>query len=1207
MPVDHRSSSGTQPASATATEDMQWLRALARQLARSPAEADDLAQEAWLAAEGSTAAPPRSRRAWLGGVLRNRERMLRRSEGRRQQREAQAVEAPPSSAADLELHRQRVLATLREALDELDEDDRALLLSRYCDEHHAPELAERLGLPASTVRSRLSRATARVRQRLDERWGGDRQAWAPAVLGLPLPARASGPALTEWRKSSMTAVGTKIALVMAAVSVALTGWWVTTGRFGAGDDRAPTSAPTDDAEADAEAERTAQLAELRARHQHGPLDRTPAALGGRVIAADTGEPLGGALVTVTGTSTRAIAPHVVTGIDGSFRLEGLPAGRYSVTAAAFGRLPARHDALQLSPGADHHDLRLTLATGGNVLEGTITDIDGGPVEGALVQAFRDDFATSDRVAYGTLSDDEGRYRLSLPDGAWDVEAGDVGYSPAKQPVHLARGPGHADFVLVPGAEIHGRVVERATGRPVADAVVGFGRRAQRGSGRSVDSSKPHEAVRTDAQGQFVLRPLEPAEYALYATAPGLGTLAAPRVHAAIGEVVTDVVVPVDPALEASGFVVDAGNPTQGIEGVQVIAASPGQDTQHVAVTEPDGYFELHGLLPGDHMVMLEGRGVIASGLEHHLRIEAVDRDDVVFELERGTTVRGRVSPPQAGTVSVKGRQESGGFEVMIAARKLAGATATLAADGTFTIPSVPPGEWKVVAEGEDGSHGELEVTVTDAGPTDVEVELSPRASVSGVVVDDEGTPLAGLTLRLEKARDPRLPPGPFDDLFVVGTAVTAADGSFVARGVVPGRHALVVVDGREQPVTLLDPSAATVEVAERSIGGLELRVELPHGRIAGVVHGPDGQPLPDALVVAAATDAGLMAFGPRFRSVPAVTDAEGRFVLEGLAPRTYDLYAHGPTADVQGSLEAVSPGADVTLELEALATVHGVVTSAGVPVTRFELEGCEIDGRYTVIAADGSFTLARLSPGRCHVVVTTDDGAASTTVSLDAGSTARVALELGAWGSVEGVLVAAGDGKPLAGVEVVVGRGTGQRKANDVAVASLFGSRANVTDASGRFTIEGVGPGRGELAFQLGNTMMSDGQTLGHHGYAVEPGGRQDLGSIVVLAPIEIPEAERGSLGMEVKATGDEAAGDEGPRPVRITWLEPAGPAERAGLRVGDRVVGLDDLTEAELGTSTLLAAFRPRRIAAGRGYAVHVDRDGTRLAVTIVAGPKPG
>lgn len=1193
-----------------ATEDLRWLQALARRLARDPAEADDLVQETWLAAERAPSEPTRSRRAWLGGVLRNRERMLRRSEARRRRREAEAQDGRAAAATDLELHRQRVLSTLLEVMQELEDDDRTLLLSRYCEEHQAPELAERLGIPASTVRSRLSRATARVRQRLDERWGGDRQAWAPAVLAFPTSSSES-PALTEWKRGSMNAVGLKIAIAAVAVSTAVGTWGLATGRFGGSSDEPPASTATSTA-SHTEAERAAQLARLRAQHEQSPLDRTPAALDGRVVSADGGEPVAGALVMAMRRSPGgpSLAPRVLTGADGSFRIEGLPAGRYTVTAAAFGHLPVRHDALELAPGERRHELRLPVTAGGNLLEGTITDIGGGSVEGALVQAFDRAPTEAERVAYGTITDAEGHYRMMLPDGRWTMEAGGDDYSPARKDVHLARGPGHADFVLVPGAEIHGRVVERGTDRPVAGATVGFARRSRHGESRSFDTSEPRETVVTDEHGRFVLRPLEPAEYALHASAPGLATLASPRVHAAIGESITDVVVPVDPAFDATGFVVDATDPTRGLGGVEIVTLIPGNDSRMHAVSEPDGYFELHGLLPGTHMLMLTGGGVIASGAEHQVRIEAADRDDLLFELEHGTRVRGRVEPPTAGTVRVKNRQESGGIELMLASMKLSQATAAIAPDGSFDIGTVPPGEWKLAVEGENGSEGELEIAVAEAGLEGVVVSVSPRPHVSGVVLDETGKPLAGLTVRLEGEPDPSRPPSPFFGKPVRGTAVTAADGSFVIHGLDSERLAVVVEDGRAQPVTLLDTTKATVVVSDRDVEGLELRATLPEGRIAGYVRGSDGEPLADAIVMVAAASDGK-SFRVESEYTPTVTDTDGRFVFEGLADRRYDLYAHGPDADAQGSLEAVTPGADVTVELEQLAMLQGVVTRGGVPVPRFEVDACELGGRQTVLSPDGSFTVARLEPGPCHVVVTTDDGAANATVELTRGGTGRVALEIGAWGSVEGVLVSASDGKPLAGVQVVMRADNGQRKADERTIAALMGSSGNATDAQGRFTVDGIGPGEGRLELRVGaGPLTGRGQALGHHAFVVEPGQALDLGTIIALAPVDVPEAERGSLGMEVKLPRAEAgaASDASEsRPAEITWIEPGGPAERVGLRVGDRVVGFDGLDGAKLGAPTLVDAFQPSRLQTGREYALQVVRDGSPLEVAVAATPAKG
>ncbi len=48
-----------------------WLRRLAQELTADPHTADDLVQEAWVAALEQPTAPTRSQPSWLAGVLRN--------------------------------------------------------------------------------------------------------------------------------------------------------------------------------------------------------------------------------------------------------------------------------------------------------------------------------------------------------------------------------------------------------------------------------------------------------------------------------------------------------------------------------------------------------------------------------------------------------------------------------------------------------------------------------------------------------------------------------------------------------------------------------------------------------------------------------------------------------------------------------------------------------------------------------------------------------------------------------------------------------------------------------------------------------------------------------------------------------------------------------------------------------------------------------
>jgi RNA polymerase sigma-70 factor (ECF subfamily) len=1178
-------------------QELAWLHALARRLAASETDADDLVQETFMHADGPGRPRPgdgRSWRAWLAGVLRNRERMQRRSEGRRRRREADAaLEVGAAPDTELLIHRDRVLSSLREVLDELDEDDRALLVARYCDEHAAPELADRLGIPASTVRSRLSRATTRVRQRLDERWGGDRRGWAPAVLAAPM----AGPSSAVVDASGATFMSVKLvkiilALVMATVATTI---WIATR-----DDDVATA--VEQGEADAEAEHAARL---RARRDESGAEEV-ATLVGTVVDADSRQPIAGATVAISTVSGApgiprpggaSTMPRAATDDTGRFAVDDLPAGAYHVTAAAPGYLPGEIEGLRLS--AEGRDAPvLALHRGGNRLDGVLTDIGGGPIEGAWVVARQsgDVNIGAHRAGYVARSDAEGGYALSLPDGHWSIEAGGDDYTVALQRVSMIHGPARADFQLVPAAAIHGRVVDRTSGEPIPGAVVAFERFARSGGSFSVDASDADDVAVCDANGVFTLRPLEPATYSLYATAPGKASIVEAVVPVDIAERITGVEVTVDPAFDATGFVVDAAQSERGLSGVAVQVFSTKPSRHWFATTASDGSFDIHGITPGVYHIMFEGEGVVPSAMEHSLRVDPDGAKDRVFPLQRGVTVRGRIAPATAATVKVAGRETSGGLEVMLAGQKVKHAHARVRADGTFAIDGVALGAWKVVATGDDGSTGSVEVEVAAADVDGVDIALQPSASVHGIVRTDDGSTIPGLAVRLEKDNG-----GPFGPR-AAGTGTSDAKGRFEIVGAAADEYRIAVVDAAGQPVELVGGDTK-VTLADAAQTELDLRVRLPRGRITGIVRAADGGPVADAFVVATPNEAARIID----RSLPVLTDADGRFVVEGLANRLYTVYARGPGESGKASVVDVSTGADVELELVMLGRVRGRVTMGGAPVERFELSDGEMRRARTFIAADGSFALDRVETGKQRLSITSDAGGASVTVEVEPGETSDVDVELGAWGTVKGRLVSASDRSPLADVSIVVDASAGMRQS---AIDNVFDRSAATTDAEGRFEIEGVGPGIATLRFNRGNALFA-GEGLGAHRFELAPGETHELGEVVALPPLAVPKAERGWLGLEIRGgagwDGKAIVRDaDAPLHVYVTGIPANGPAAALDVRVGDRIVAVDDFREDDVGGATLLDAARPARVRVGTTYRLGILRGDTTHAITVTAVAQP-
>ncbi len=164
-------------------QDLAWLRGLATRLANDRDDADDLVQEALIAAWRRQPDPTRPMRGWLTKVVRDLAGMKRRSERRRAARHALTEDAPPTAAPDelvaqMRLHRQIVDLVL-----ELDEPYRSTIIARFVEGRTSASIAQSLGIPDGTVRKRVHEALSRLRVGLDAS-AGDRKQWAPAVLAF---------------------------------------------------------------------------------------------------------------------------------------------------------------------------------------------------------------------------------------------------------------------------------------------------------------------------------------------------------------------------------------------------------------------------------------------------------------------------------------------------------------------------------------------------------------------------------------------------------------------------------------------------------------------------------------------------------------------------------------------------------------------------------------------------------------------------------------------------------------------------------------------------------------------------------------------------------------------------------------------------------------------------------------------------------------
>jgi RNA polymerase sigma-70 factor (ECF subfamily) len=171
------------PSAEELLQDIAWLKSLATMLANDRDDADDLVQEAWIAAWRRQPDATRPMRAWLTKVVRDLAGMKHRSDRRRAARHALTDDAQVPAAPDELLAQLRLQRVLVELVIELDEPYRSTIIGRFVEGRTSASIAQALGIPAGTVRKRLHEALSRLRAGLDAN-AGDRKRWAPAVLAF---------------------------------------------------------------------------------------------------------------------------------------------------------------------------------------------------------------------------------------------------------------------------------------------------------------------------------------------------------------------------------------------------------------------------------------------------------------------------------------------------------------------------------------------------------------------------------------------------------------------------------------------------------------------------------------------------------------------------------------------------------------------------------------------------------------------------------------------------------------------------------------------------------------------------------------------------------------------------------------------------------------------------------------------------------------
>lgn len=205
-----------------------FMSKLSKSLVRDPSLADDVFQETWLT---TVKTPPKSEKnpqSWLSAVMRNKIRMFFRKETRRRGWEHAAAPSEMIPATvDVVAHEEAKRHVVR-ALSKLKKNYRTILLFRYYKALSYKEIAERLQIPIETVRTRIKRGLAQLREHLDDKYDGNRKAWGVALAPLTglLPVAKPGKAAVATGASGFFALMFNLKFWLFFTAIAAVSIWI---------------------------------------------------------------------------------------------------------------------------------------------------------------------------------------------------------------------------------------------------------------------------------------------------------------------------------------------------------------------------------------------------------------------------------------------------------------------------------------------------------------------------------------------------------------------------------------------------------------------------------------------------------------------------------------------------------------------------------------------------------------------------------------------------------------------------------------------------------------------------------------------------------------------------------------------------------------------------------------------------------------------
>lgn len=621
------------------------------------------------------------------------------------------------------------------------------------------------------------------------------------------------------------------------------------------------------------------------------------------------------------------------------------------------------------------------------LTGTVVDGMGLAVAGVRIAvALEASSPAKAAKAVETATSADGRFALrGLPSGRYRISVSGAGLLSAE-----------LRYVAVPGDDARIVVFRRVA----IDGTVTDGARLVGGATVAVlgDVLGGVLEVRADPKGAFRIPTLPEGRYQVYAWRADLAARAVRVTRLGAGPFA-----PVELRLEAGAVVV--GTVIDRDEGTGIVAAvelrpSTGDSPPRYARTGPDGVFRIEGVPTGRWIA-----DAFAPGYESLGGVELdAGKGTLQLVLERGAAIEGRVvdgaGKPIAGA-SV--RAFSVAKEVQGRSAQIHPIEYSAAVDaarlrrfsGHHVAPAVEAG--RSAGDPQLIARGELGVMVGPIPP--LPPPGAPIASAASVV-----DPSSSSEHLLGE------PPPLATDSDRASVWITGSDGRYRVQGIGRGKVRVVA-----SAPGLAEAQSRTIAID--AAGSVVRNVDVvlsPGVFVIGTVKDHRGAPVIGA-ELSAQPEVGTAVVG--------FTGGDGRYrlgPLTGIAELRVAAFGYAEVrrkVDLSG-ISAATWTEDIAVEAADAVLAGTVVDAVGIPIAAAQLDIKASAGqkRHAVSGPNGAFTIDRLPRGPMRLAVTHPDYPPNEFEVVASPNSERVRLVLATGGAVEGAIIDARSGAPLAGL-----------------------------------------------------------------------------------------------------------------------------------------------------------------------------------------------